>query len=92
MESPGDGEGQGNLARCSPRGCKESGTTEPTNNKYVESKNMTQMNLSTRQKETHGQTEQTCEGEVEWEAGVSRCKLLYMEWINNILPYSIENY
>ena len=50
VESPGDGEGQGNLARCSPRGCRESGTTEPTNNKYVESKNMTQMNLSTRQR------------------------------------------
>ena len=23
------------------------------------------------------------EGEMEWEFGVSRCKLLYIEWINN---------
>ena len=32
-------------------------------------------------------------GGVEWEAGVSRCKLLYMEWINDkVLLYSTENY
>ena len=29
----GDSEGQGSLACCSPRGRKESGTTEPLNNK-----------------------------------------------------------
>ena len=30
---------------------------------------------------------------MEWEFGVSRCKLLYMEWINNkVLLYSTENY
>ena len=29
----------------------------------------------------------------EWEAGVSRCKLFYMEWINNkVLLYSTGNY
>ena len=29
----------------------------------------------------------------EWEVGVSRCKLLYTEWINNVvLLYSTENY
>ena len=28
----GDGERQGTLACCSPRGCKESDTTEPLNN------------------------------------------------------------
>ena len=28
-----------------------------------------------------------------WEAGVSRCKLLYTEWVNNrVIPYSTENY
>ena len=28
-----------------------------------------------------------------WEVGVSRCKLLYIEWINNkVLLYSTENY
>ena len=32
-------------------------------------------------------------GGMEWEAGVSRCKLLYIEWINNkVLLYSTENY
>ena len=32
-------------------------------------------------------------GATEWEGGVSRCKLLYIEWINNkILLYSTENY
>ena len=30
---------------------------------------------------------------VEWEFGVSRCKLLCMEWISNkVLPYRIGNY
>ena len=29
---------------------------------------------------------------MEWEAGVSRCKLLYIEWINNkVLLYSTGN-
>ena len=32
-------------------------------------------------------------GGVECEVGVSRCKLLYMEWINNkVLLYSTEDY
>ena len=29
---------------------------------------------------------------MEWEAGVSRCKLLYIEWINNKVLYSTEKY
>ena len=30
---------------------------------------------------------------MEWEAGVSRCQLLYIEWINNkVLLYSTGNY
>ena len=30
---------------------------------------------------------------MEWEVGVSRCKLLYIEWINNkVLLYSTGNY
>ena len=37
-----------------------------------------------------------CQGEgngMDWEFGISRCKLLYLEWINNeILLYSTENY
>ena len=32
-------------------------------------------------------------GGMEWEVGVSRCKLLYIEWINNkVLLYSTGNY
>ena len=30
-QAPGDGEGQGGLACCSPWGCKESGMTEQLN-------------------------------------------------------------
>ena len=56
------------------------------------------MNLSTKQ--THRHREQTCDcqggvelGGMEWEFGVSRCKLLYIEWINNkVLLYSTGNY
>ena len=30
---------------------------------------------------------------MDWESGVTRCKLLHLEWISNeILLYSIENY
>ena len=55
------------------------------------------MNLSTEQKQTLKLTEQTCgcpggggwAGWCGWEVGVSRCKLLYMEWINKVLLYSI---
>ena len=61
---------------------------------------MTQTNLSTKQKLTHGHREQICgcqgggscgrDGGGGW---VSRCKLLYIEWINNkVLLYSSENY
>ena len=32
-------------------------------------------------------------GRMDWEFGVSRCKLLYIEWINNrVLLYSTGNY
>ena len=32
-------------------------------------------------------------GELEWEFRISRCKLLYIEWINNkVLLYSTGNY
>ena len=30
---------------------------------------------------------------MDWESGISRCKLLYIEWINNeVLLYSTGNY
>ena len=48
------------------------------------------MKLFTEKKQTHGHGEQTCgfqEGgggsERDWEFGVSRCKLLHLEWISN---------
>ena len=32
-------------------------------------------------------------GRTEWEVRISRCKLLYIEWINSkVLLYSTENY
>ena len=32
-------------------------------------------------------------GEMEWEVGMSRCKLSYIEWIDNkVLLYSTENH
>ena len=37
--------------------------------------------------------EGVCRGCWEWEVGVSRCKLLYIEWISNkVLLYNTENY
>ena len=57
------------------------------------------MNLSIEQKETHGHREETwgCQGGgegcgMDGEFGVSRCKLLQWEWINNdILLYNTVN-
>ena len=31
-------------------------------------------------------------GGVDWEFGISRCKLLYIQWINKVLLYSTGNY
>ena len=46
--------------------------------------------------ETDSQREQTCGcqwGGMDWEFGISTCKLLYIEWINNkVLLYSTGNY
>ena len=58
---------------------------------------MTQMNLSMKQNHRHREQTGGCQGEgigggMEWEVGVSRCNLLYMEWINKVLLYSTENY
>ena len=48
-------------------------------------------------KQTQSQTQRRdCQegggGRIEWEARVSRCKLLYIEWINKVLLYSTEKY
>ena len=61
---------------------------------------MAQMNLSTEKKQTHGHGEQTCGCQgggkgsgMDWDFGVSRYKLLHLEWISNeILLYSTGNY
>ena len=60
---------------------------------------MTQMNLSTEKKQTHGLGEQTsgCQtegrrSEMDWEFGVNRWKLSHLEWISNeSLLYSTGN-
>ena len=52
-------------------------------------------------KQTHRHRKQTCGcqgrrrcgGGMDWEFGISRCKLLYSEWIDNkVLLYSTGNY
>ena len=56
-----------------------------------------QMNLST-EKKLMAWKNSGCQGEgggsgMGWEIGVSRCKLLHLEWISNeILLYSTGNY
>ena len=62
---------------------------------------MTHMSLSTKQQQTHREQTCGCQGEagegpplgMKWEFGVSRCNVLYIEWINNkVILYSIGNY
>ena len=61
---------------------------------------MIQMNISMKEKQTHKHREQTCGcqgegsgGEIHWEFGVSRCKLLHRECVNNkVLLYSTQNH
>ena len=58
------------------------------------------MNLSIEQKQTHRHGQQTCGCQgggggigMYWEFGVHRCKLLYLDWIDNeVLLYSTRNY
>ena len=61
---------------------------------------MWQMNLSAKQKQTHRHREQTfgCQGGeggngMDLKFGVSRCKLIHLEWISNeVLLYSTGSY
>ena len=61
---------------------------------------MAQMNLSIEEKQTNRHGEQICGCQggwggsgMDWEVGVSRCKLLHLEWISNeILLYGTGNY
>ena len=56
------------------------------------------MNPSTKQTHRRGEQTMVAKGEeggrrMDWEFGVSRCKLLHLEWINNeVLLYSTQNY
>ena len=57
------------------------------------------MNLSVEQKQTYRHREQTCgchgdgRSGMDWEFGVSRCKLLHLEWLEKeVLLYSTANY
>ena len=58
----------------------------------------TQMNLSTKQKQTHREQACGCQGGggcggKDWESGITRCKLLYVGWINyKVLLRSTGNY
>ena len=60
---------------------------------------MAQMNLSTKQKQTHIESRlMVAKGEergsgMDWEFGVGRYKLLHLEWISNeVLLYCIGRY
>ena len=59
---------------------------------------MAQMKPSIKQKETQRHGKRTCGFQwggsgMDWQFGVSRCKLFYLEWIGNeVLLYSIGNY
>ena len=56
--------------------------------------------LLSKHRQTHRQREQTCSPQgqqggsgMDWDLGVSRCKLLHLEWINKkVLVYSTGNY
>ena len=58
---------------------------------------MAQMNLSIKQKQTHGHAEQTCGCQgggsgMNGKFGVCGCKLLHLEWVSNeVLLYSTGN-
>ena len=60
---------------------------------------MTQMNLCRKQKKTHTENRPVVAkgeghgGELHWEFGISKCKVLYTERINNkVLLYSTGSY
>ena len=56
------------------------------------------MNWSMKQKQTHRHGGQTCGcqggggGGMHWEFGISRCKILYIEWINKVLLCRTGNF
>ena len=78
---------------------QESGEFCQSKEEFQQYQSHTQMKLSMKQKQNQGHREQTgdCQGQgggrgLDWEFGVNRCTLLYIEWINKVLLYSIKNY
>ena len=54
---------------------------------------MTQMNLSKKQKQTLSENRPVvAKGERGGESGISRGKLLHVEWTNRVLLYRVGNY
>ena len=87
----GESHGQRSLVGYCPWDHKESDRTKAT--QYITCMWNLHMTKHMKQKETHRHRKQTCGcqgGGMDWEFGISRCKLLYIGWINNkALPYSI---
>ena len=55
---------------------------------------MTQMNLRKRLIDTENRlvVARVSRGETDWKFNISWCKLVYMDWTNKFLLYSIRNY
>ena len=73
------------LVGYNPRGRKRSDMTKWLNTYQTETDSQTENRLVVAKGEADG-------GRIDWEVGVSRYKLLYIELINKILLYSTESY
>ena len=63
------------------------------NLKYNTNQLIMKQNRLIDREQTCGYQEVEVWGGMEWEFGISRCKLLYREWISNkVLLYSTRNY
>ena len=60
--------------------------------KYDTNKPIYEIESQTQRKDWWLPRGEGVEGRMEWEFGVSRCKLLYIGWINKDLLYSTESY
>ena len=97
-QAVGDGKRQGTLACCSPRGHKESDTTEWLNNNPPLLTPVSVSCVVHKQELTHRQRTGWWLprgggwGGMEWEFGISRCILLYTKWINNKVLLTEKEY
>ena len=81
---PGQFHGQRSLVGYCPWDHKESDRTKAT--QYITCMWNLHMTKHMKQKETHRHRKQTCGcqgGGMDWEFGISKYKLLHIEWINN---------